>query len=79
MKRVLAILVGLMVVVGFVSMGSAQDLKLILATGGTAGTYYPFGGSDGENLEFQDSRDECDGPGYGCFCRECPADEQEGG
>jgi TRAP transporter TAXI family solute receptor len=45
MKRGLAILVGLMVVVGFVSMGSAQGLKLILATGGTAGTYYPFGGA----------------------------------
>src|SRR4030042_2033524 len=45
MKRVLVILVGFMVVIGFVSMGSAQDLKLILATGGTAGTYYPFGGA----------------------------------
>jgi TRAP transporter TAXI family solute receptor len=30
---------------GFVSIPLAQEVKLILATGGTAGTYYPFGGA----------------------------------
>jgi len=31
--------------VGTFTAAEAQDVKLILATGGTAGTYYPFGGS----------------------------------
>jgi len=35
----------LMFVMGFVSTALAQEVKLILATGGTAGTYYPFGGT----------------------------------
>jgi TRAP transporter TAXI family solute receptor len=39
------ILVVLMFVMGFVSISLAQEVKLILATGGTAGTYYPFGGA----------------------------------
>jgi TRAP transporter TAXI family solute receptor len=39
------ILVVLMFVMGFVSPALAQEVKLILATGGTAGTYYPFGGA----------------------------------
>jgi TRAP transporter TAXI family solute receptor len=39
------ILVVLMFVIGFVSISLAQEVKLILATGGTAGTYYPFGGA----------------------------------
>jgi TRAP transporter TAXI family solute receptor len=33
------------VVVGFTTLASAGELRLILATGGTAGTYYPFGGA----------------------------------
>ena len=45
MKKVLAIGLGLMVVLGFGLMAQAQQYKLILATGGTAGTYYPFGGA----------------------------------
>jgi TRAP transporter TAXI family solute receptor len=39
------ILVVLMFVMGFVSTALTQEVKLILATGGTAGTYYPFGGA----------------------------------
>lgn len=34
-----------MLLIGLISMTSAQELKMILATGGTAGTYYPFGGA----------------------------------
>lgn len=45
MKRVIAIVVGLMVLVGLGLTAQAQEIKLILATGGTAGTYYPFGGA----------------------------------
>jgi len=46
MKKGLAILVGCMFLMGFVSMALAQQsVKLVLATGGTAGTYYPFGGA----------------------------------
>jgi TRAP transporter TAXI family solute receptor len=48
MKRVFTIFVGVMVIVGFGFMAQAQDVKLILATGGTAGTYYPFGGAMGK-------------------------------
>jgi hypothetical protein len=45
MKRTLLfVLVGLCVV-GMVTAASAGELKLILATGGTAGTYYPYGGA----------------------------------
>jgi uncharacterized protein len=46
MKRVLAILV-----IGMFILGSApavlaqQSVKMVMATGGTAGTYYPFGGA----------------------------------
>ena len=39
------ILVGCMLLIGSISVTSAQELKMILATGGTAGTYYPFGGA----------------------------------
>jgi len=45
MKKVLAIFIGLMVLMGFGLTVQAQEVKLILATGGTAGTYYPFGGA----------------------------------
>jgi TRAP transporter TAXI family solute receptor len=34
-----------MVLVGLGLTAQAQEIKLILATGGTAGTYYPFGGA----------------------------------
>lgn len=43
-KTLLFVLVGLCVV-GMVTAASAGELKLILATGGTAGTYYPYGGA----------------------------------
>ena len=45
MKRSLVILLTLMLGIGLASTASAQEIKLILATGGTAGTYYPFGGA----------------------------------
>lgn len=45
MKRKVLIVAALVFVIGLVSTGWAQDVKLILATGGTAGTYYPFGGA----------------------------------
>jgi uncharacterized protein len=46
MKKGLVILLGCMFLLGFVSMALAQQtVNLVLATGGTAGTYYPFGGA----------------------------------
>ena len=45
MKKLLFVSLVLMLAMGLVSVASAQGLKLILATGGTAGTYYPFGGA----------------------------------
>jgi TRAP transporter TAXI family solute receptor len=45
MRRGLAIVLGCFLVVGMISPVLAQQAKLILATGGTAGTYYPFGGA----------------------------------
>jgi uncharacterized protein len=45
MKKGLVILVGAVFLMGFVPSAMAQETKLILATGGTAGTYYPFGGA----------------------------------
>jgi TRAP transporter TAXI family solute receptor len=43
-RRIIILLVSILVVC-FVSSALAQEAKLILATGGTAGTYYPFGGA----------------------------------
>lgn len=45
MKRVLAFLVVGIALLGLVAAGQAGETRLILATGGTAGTYYPFGGA----------------------------------
>jgi len=45
MRKGLAIIFGCFLVIGMISPGLAQQAKLILATGGTAGTYYPFGGA----------------------------------
>ena len=45
MKKLPFVSLVLMLAMGLVSVASAQGLKLILATGGTAGTYYPFGGA----------------------------------
>jgi len=45
MRKSIVMLAVLMFVMGFVSTALAQEVKLILATGGTAGTYYPFGGT----------------------------------
>lgn len=45
MKKCLALGVICLLVVGFAVVAPAQETKLVLATGGTAGTYYPFGGA----------------------------------
>jgi TRAP transporter TAXI family solute receptor len=45
MRKALGILVIGLLAVGLVSGASAGEVKMILATGGTAGTYYPFGGA----------------------------------
>lgn len=45
MKRALAVVVGSLCVIGLVTAASAGEVKLIMATGGTAGTYYPYGGA----------------------------------
>ena len=45
MKRLLMHLMICLLLLGLVGVAPAQELKMILATGGTAGTYYPFGGA----------------------------------
>jgi TRAP transporter TAXI family solute receptor len=44
MKKALLILAACFMVTGIASAAAAADVKMVLATGGTAGTYYPFGG-----------------------------------
>ena len=46
MKKCSLICLALVLTIGFVSAATAQQaVNLVLATGGTAGTYYPFGGA----------------------------------
>jgi hypothetical protein len=45
MKKLAVICALLLFSAGALTAAQAEDVKLILATGGTAGTYYPFGGS----------------------------------
>lgn len=45
MKRRMILLAVCAAVLGLVSAASAGEMKYILATGGTAGTYYPYGGA----------------------------------
>jgi uncharacterized protein len=45
MKRLMIVLAALFVFVSAFGQAQAAEEQLILATGGTAGTYYPFGGS----------------------------------
>ena len=45
MKKALLIIATCFIVAGFASAVAAADVKMVLATGGTAGTYYPFGGA----------------------------------
>lgn len=45
MKKLLGVCVAVLFVIGMVAPVYAADTKLVLATGGTAGTYYPFGGA----------------------------------
>ena len=44
MKRLFSVCVAVLFVIGAVASVQAAD-NLVLATGGTAGTYYPFGGA----------------------------------
>jgi TRAP transporter TAXI family solute receptor len=45
MKRSLVVVALCVAVLGLASAAMAGEMKYILATGGTAGTYYPFGGA----------------------------------
>jgi len=45
MKRTVFVLAVCVAMLGLVSAASAGEMKYILATGGTAGTYYPYGGA----------------------------------
>jgi uncharacterized protein len=45
MKRGFVIAASCLLVLGFALAASAGEVKMVLATGGTAGTYYPFGGA----------------------------------
>ncbi|MBU0544651.1 MAG: TAXI family TRAP transporter solute-binding subunit [Proteobacteria bacterium] len=45
MKKLLGVCVAVLFVIGVVLPVYAADTNLVLATGGTAGTYYPFGGA----------------------------------
>jgi TRAP transporter TAXI family solute receptor len=45
MKKGLTYLVAVLLVLGVAAGAAAENVNLILATGGTAGTYYPFGGA----------------------------------
>jgi len=45
MRKLLTVLAVCFAILGVASMAAAGELKYILATGGTAGTYYPFGGA----------------------------------
>ena len=44
MKKALLLVMACFMVAGLASTAAAADIKMVLATGGTAGTYYPFGG-----------------------------------
>lgn len=44
MKKALLFIMACFMVAGLASTAAAADIKMVLATGGTAGTYYPFGG-----------------------------------
>ena len=45
MRRTLVVLALCVAMIGLASAAMAGEVKLILATGGTAGTYYPYGGA----------------------------------
>lgn len=45
MKRAAIVVTACVAVLGLVAAASAGEMKYILATGGTAGTYYPYGGA----------------------------------
>ena len=43
-KALMILLIACFMVAGLATAAVAADVKMVLATGGTAGTYYPFGG-----------------------------------
>jgi TRAP transporter TAXI family solute receptor len=45
MKKLLSVCIAVLFVIGMVVPVYAADTKLVLSTGGTAGTYYPLGGA----------------------------------
>lgn len=45
MRKAICVVAAMVMVMGALAAAQAADVKLILATGGTAGTYYPFGGA----------------------------------
>ncbi len=45
MRKLLAVTLLCIFVIGGFAMAHAAEVKMVLATGGTAGTYYPFGGA----------------------------------
>jgi len=45
MKKLLGVCVAVLFLIGAVASVYAADTNLVLSTGGTAGTYYPFGGA----------------------------------
>jgi TRAP transporter TAXI family solute receptor len=45
MKKTLVVVALCVAMIGLASVAMAGEMKYILATGGTAGTYYPFGGA----------------------------------
>jgi TRAP-type uncharacterized transport system substrate-binding protein len=45
MKRSLLFALSMSLLMAWMAPAQAADTQLILATGGTAGTYYPFGGA----------------------------------
>jgi uncharacterized protein len=45
MKKTLVVLTLCVAMLGLASAAMAGEVKMVLATGGTAGTYYPFGGA----------------------------------
>jgi len=48
MKKLFTLTLVLLMVVAVCSQAIAADVRLIMATGGTAGTYYPYGGALGQ-------------------------------
>ena len=77
MKSLFSVCVAVLFVIGAVAAVQAAD-NLVLATGGTAGTYYPFGGAMAKiwNSKIKDMNVTAQTSGAS---RERPPDQQERG